>query len=260
MLKFIDNFDKKVSLAEFKLIIPAVSVGNVGQLAVDLVISTLNLTRVGYIRHQNISPVVAKCLNGLTTECELYASSDLKIAVVQIRSTYGKFSSISKFFTDLCKSFKCVVILSGSYAYERKNIHLVQEPLYYLATDVFHDVKLPGLPGKWKKLEECDITPKRTKIPGKFFFIIKWEINKKLTCLFFLPGSGIGDHLYDLCAEEGIPALLIVSFVSEGDNRNDAVAMADYLNSWLELKSENFWKVPVVWDTLFGNPIPQNLF
>ena len=37
---------------------PTVSFGNVGQLAADLVISTLWMERVGYIYHESIIPVV----------------------------------------------------------------------------------------------------------------------------------------------------------------------------------------------------------
>ena len=37
---------------------PAVSVGNVGQLAVDMVISTLWMERIGYIYHDSILPLV----------------------------------------------------------------------------------------------------------------------------------------------------------------------------------------------------------
>lgn len=36
---------------------PAVAVGNVGQLAVDLMVSTLNMTRVGYIHTDCLIPM-----------------------------------------------------------------------------------------------------------------------------------------------------------------------------------------------------------
>jgi proteasome assembly chaperone 2 len=40
------------------LLQPVVSVGNVGQLAADLIISTLWMDRIGYIMHEAITPAV----------------------------------------------------------------------------------------------------------------------------------------------------------------------------------------------------------
>lgn len=65
--------------------------------------------------------------------------------------------------------------------------------------------------------------------------------------------------------EEHIPATLIVNFVSEGDNRGDAVDIANYLDSWLKIRkrggaSEKSWRIPPVWDTLYGNSYPQEIF
>uniref|UniRef100_A0A671MJX1 Proteasome assembly chaperone 2 n=1 Tax=Sinocyclocheilus anshuiensis TaxID=1608454 RepID=A0A671MJX1_9TELE len=69
---------------------PAVSVGNVGQLAVDLLISTLNMPRVGYFHTDCLtamagnSPYAASAQ--LSTGAEVYSHRDLKLAVLQIRT------------------------------------------------------------------------------------------------------------------------------------------------------------------------------
>lgn len=66
---------------------PSVSIGNVGQLAVDLIISTLQLQRLGYFE----SPDVLPCLGiddewDLVTPLELYGSSGSQLVVLQQRS------------------------------------------------------------------------------------------------------------------------------------------------------------------------------
>lgn len=169
MLTFIDNKDGNIKLKEYVLVVPAVSVGNVGQLAADLLISTLQLTKIGYIRHRNLLPVATYVsgTEGITTECELFASTELKIAVIQIRSTYGPFVSIAPFFSELCKSVKSVVILTGSFAYERKNIHLVSQPLRFLTTDTLKKCTLPPIPQEWQKLDDVKDSYDRIRVPGE---------------------------------------------------------------------------------------------
>ena len=54
---------------------PCVSVGNVAQLAVDLLINSLQLSRVGYLSHDSILPLVgtaayAHTMNTLHTAAE----------------------------------------------------------------------------------------------------------------------------------------------------------------------------------------------
>jgi len=82
----------------------------------------------------------------------------------------------------------------------------------------------------------------------------------RYTIISFVLGSGIGDKLFKLCQQENIPTLLIVIFVSEGDNRPDAVALADYLNLNLKMNTKEKWEVPITWSTLYGNSFPSEIF
>ncbi|GFN96011.1 proteasome assembly chaperone 2, partial [Plakobranchus ocellatus] len=77
---------------------PTVSVGNVGQLAADLVISTLWMERVGFIIHRSLLPCVGNnpfahedatsCK--MTTCCEVYESTVAQIVVIQQRAPFIK--------------------------------------------------------------------------------------------------------------------------------------------------------------------------
>lgn len=55
-LKSAANFDDSSSISF--LFQPAVSVGNVGQLAIDLIISTLNMSKIGYFYTDCLVPMV----------------------------------------------------------------------------------------------------------------------------------------------------------------------------------------------------------
>ena len=48
---------------------PSVSVGNVAQLAVDVLINTLQLSRVGHLHHPSLLPLVGSAAYSHTTNC-----------------------------------------------------------------------------------------------------------------------------------------------------------------------------------------------
>ncbi|XP_032875315.1 proteasome assembly chaperone 2 isoform X2 [Amblyraja radiata] len=126
-----------VNLRGLVLVMPVVSVGNVGQLSVDLIISTLGLPRVGYIHSDGLVPVVGNDPYATTSEnssemctsCEVYASADRKLAVLQIRSpiVQGKQRSFRQQILSWIKEneFSRVVVLSSSFAHHRVDQQLV---------------------------------------------------------------------------------------------------------------------------------------
>eukprot|EP00959_Pyramimonas_sp_CCMP1952_P461773 9482162-Pyramimonas_sp.AAC.1 len=86
--------EPQLQLAGCTLVVPAVSTANVGQLAVDLLISTLELPRVGYLEHDAVLPCVgndpyvassSSCGN-VATCMELYADASKALVVMQQRA------------------------------------------------------------------------------------------------------------------------------------------------------------------------------
>lgn len=79
------------SVAGWSLVVPAVSVGNVGQLAVDALLATLpRADRIGYIHSGAVMPAVAAAARdepaGAILPVEVYACEPLRLVVVQRRS------------------------------------------------------------------------------------------------------------------------------------------------------------------------------
>ena len=69
---------------------PAVTIGNVGQLAIDLLISTAQLQLVGHLESQHVLPCFGVDAfvsgGGPTTALELFLDADRQVLVLQQRS------------------------------------------------------------------------------------------------------------------------------------------------------------------------------
>uniref|UniRef100_A0A3Q2QWN2 Proteasome assembly chaperone 2 n=1 Tax=Fundulus heteroclitus TaxID=8078 RepID=A0A3Q2QWN2_FUNHE len=211
---------------------PAVAVGNVGQLAVDLVVSTLNMSRVGYFHTDCLIPMAgnnpyASCKDDteeLHTPAEVYTAAELKLAVLQIRAPILQTRS-KRFRQQLvswikASGFSRTVVLSSSHAYQRDDQQLT--PLRYLITPSLLTTSADALKElSWREMERMPA------FPG-----VKDADAEPRLCI---PGGGITKGLYtDSCAED-LPLAVLLLFCSEGDNIPDAFALVNHLNDWLHL-------------------------
>ncbi|NXX90076.1 PSMG2 protein, partial [Centropus bengalensis] len=253
----------------FTLLMPAVSVGNVGQLAVDLVISTLNMTKVGYFYTDCLVPMVGNNPYAtaeensveLSINAEVYSLPSKKLVVLQIRSPFikNKYRPFCQALLSWVETSKCarVILLSSSHAYQRDDEQLLGTPLRYLLTPHLERA-VGGLLQElnWKEME------KAAAYPGIS------DAEKVL----HIPGGGITKRLFTESCSKGIQMAVLLKFCSEGDNIPDAFTLVNYLNEWLQLiKSEvsasnnstdisSQWKIPSSWRLLFGNGLPPALF
>ncbi|KAJ7551012.1 hypothetical protein O6H91_07G129900 [Diphasiastrum complanatum] len=105
------------------LVLPVLSIGNVGQLAVDLLISSLGAERIGFLEDPNVLPCVGNDPFGpepegrLTVALELYRDVKRELGILQQRSPVAKGSMLkyAKNLATWAKSagFKEIVILSS---------------------------------------------------------------------------------------------------------------------------------------------------
>lgn len=267
--------DVDVNWSEFTLILPAVSIGNVGQLAVDLVVSSIspNAHHIGYFYDSCVLPVVgndaftqsAESLGKLNVSVEVYKNDDLKFVVVQQRAPLvkGRQAEYCKKLVSWikCCKFKQVILVSSISATERLDSQIEGSPLRYLVTPAAKNL-LPLFDGlSWKTLE------KRPKFPH-----MTEELSDENRD-FYLPGGGITKKFYEACCKDDVPLAVLLTFCSEGDNISDAVNLFLYLNDWLKMvprreveqkvlgKTSSF-TFPASWHLMFGSPVhPQgNLF
>lgn len=244
---------------------PAVAVGNVGQLAVDLIVSTLTMSRVGYIHTDCLIPMAgsnpyATCKGDaeeLHTPAEVYTAAELKLAVLQIRAPViqTKSKNFRKQLISWIKSsgFSRTVVLSSSHAYQRDDQQLQGTPLRYLITLSLLKTSADALKELgWREMEQVPAFPGLT------------DTNAEPR--LYIPGAGITKGLYTDSCTEDLPLAVLLLFCSEGDNIPDAFTLVNHLNDWLHLldspnqEPKSKWKIPSSWNLLFGSGIPPALF
>ncbi|NP_001011145.1 proteasome assembly chaperone 2 [Xenopus tropicalis] len=249
--------------SDYTLLLPAISVGNVGQLAIDLIISTLKIPKVGYFYTDCLVPMVGsnpyetdeENAKELCTNAEVYALPSQKLAVLQLRSLVIKKKS--KSFRQALVSwikrcaFARVILLSSCHAYHRDDTQLFGTPFRYLVTPALQKSVADVLKElEWKEMEKV------SSYPGL-------NDNEKRV---FIPGGGFTKRFYDDCCLEDLQMAVVLKFCSEGDNVPDAFSLLNQVNEWLHLVASTNgdvlakWKAPGSWQLLFGSGLPAAIF
>jgi len=135
------------SFAGFTLLLPAVSIGNVGQLALEALTLTYALDKVGYIYDPDVLPVCgadalaqseADQCGSLTIALEVFASAQRKVVIVQqrspvVRAARGAFCErVLRWAAE--QRVQHVMLLSSSRSYLRSDAQLQGSQLRYLTT------------------------------------------------------------------------------------------------------------------------------
>ncbi|KAL8612428.1 hypothetical protein ACOMHN_008413 [Nucella lapillus] len=277
---FIPTVQNKVyNWEEYTLLVPMVSVGNVGQLTADLIISTLWMDRIGYIWHDAITPAIGNnpfahadaTACKLTSCCEVYESASTQVMAIQQRAPLikGRVKSYVKFLSDWIKEkkFYQVVIVGSTFSHERLDFQMEGPPFRIVMSDKLRERSGDVLQCRlgWKEME-----PRPSLMNGG-----SQSTEQNSNGSLFMPGSGIAKSLLEACGD--MPVLVFLMFCSEGDNAQDAIDVAQQLNGWMNLitrKEERRgsieskdvaqgivdWKVPTSWKHFYGAKFDQTLF
>jgi len=231
------------------IIIPIVSTANLGQLAVDLLVSSLGLERVGIFDSDFVFPVVGgreDGSTGVTTPLELFGKEGFPFYFLQQRSPVIK-SCKSEFVVSLISfvqqhQFSSVLILSGLDLSHRDDSHMLNQAYHLLPIS-------NAAPDQSAELV--------SRLPS----IIPPYTEKQDLSSLRLPSSGITKQLLLSLPTSGFPSTgVVLQYVLEGDNREDAYLMATNVARTLGLQ-EFKWKEPSSWKQgLFGAPHDQTLF
>ncbi|XP_036085722.1 proteasome assembly chaperone 2 isoform X2 [Rousettus aegyptiacus] len=177
-------------LAGFTLLMPAVSVGNVGQLAIDLIISTLNMCKIGYFYTDCLVPMVGNNPYATSEEdsaelsinAEVYSLPSKKLVALQLRSIFIKYKSkpFCEKLLSWVKSSNCakVIVLSSSHSYHRNDLQLRR---YLLTPSMQKSVQNKIKSLNWEEMEKSQCIP---------------ETHDSEFCIR-IPGGGITKTLYD---------------------------------------------------------------
>ncbi|XP_076661283.1 proteasome assembly chaperone 2 [Halictus rubicundus] len=240
---------EEIDLEDYTLILPSVAVGNVGQLSIDLLISSLNLQKIGSMWSSLFLPIIGhdpynKQCNSLCTAADFYLGATCKIILLQLRSPY--VGNSTDFYEELVqfiqlKKFSKIIILTSSYDYEQSDRS--DSRLRYLSSDNSLLNNIESL--HWKE------HVRNTLVESA-------ENN-------YIPGGGFANGLYNYLKSSDVPCTVLFCYCSEGDNVSDALMLVKGLDQWLNILETNSdiginVIYPPSWEYLFGNPPAPEIF
>lgn len=176
-------------------------------------------------------------VNNITTACELFVSESKKLACFQLRSPLVP-DQMQAFFDELLQFLQTqrignLVILTSSFAHEQHTIESTK--FMYLANDTF-----------------------KTAFK-QHFASTEWnEYNASI-----IHGGGFAMKLWQRVLEKGFSVCLLFKYVSEGDNRADAVQFVEHLDAMQAnemLGNDVRLKMPISWKALYGNNPTEQLY
>jgi len=210
-----------------------VSVGNIGQLVIDLlmtnVTSSSRVKKVGRIFHSSLEPVVGSDIHlpkgvppGLMTACEVFLVEDRKYVVVHFHSPVtmrGRQDFVKSFVGWIQdQKFSQVVCFGSIFAADRTDLQLIGVPIRYLATGGSSE----SITSKLRELELRRLEKRQFPAPAILDENYSLEDNKGV---LHVPGGGITKPLFELCDKRGIPFVALLMFTSDGENSPEAISL-----------------------------------
>ncbi|XP_062178103.1 uncharacterized protein LOC133882889 [Alnus glutinosa] len=264
------------------LVLPALSIGNVGQLAVDLIVSSTRAERIGYLDDPHVLPCVGNDAFGqlpqgeLALPLEAYDSLPIGLTLLQQRSPVvkGMMVEFAKNLADFAAASgkKHVVVLSSLDFGRLRNIDMSSGlQTYYLSstnTDGTDDY-CEGL--GWKRLQEYNPTQRGWKYLSN---LAERNATHEETLPFedeleeedYYPSLPFA-ALFSCFKAKGLKVTCLFCYCSEGDNIPDAFHLAEAASKLLGLSPSNFhgdeggkWLIPFSWKTVYGPPPDIDMF
>ncbi|KAL2623415.1 hypothetical protein R1flu_003620 [Riccia fluitans] len=244
------------------LILPALSIGNVGQLATDLLISEPSMIKAGYLDDPYVLPCVGNDPIGLepagnlTVALEVFEDAKNGLTIIQQRSPVVKGGMVeyAKHVAEWAETsgVKEVLILAGINSGKRERKEMMDGPrIYYVTNDtetsVFEQLG-------WKILEHSEAL----NDADRFIQGPAEEVDGFLTDENYYAGQPFS-LLYSCCKARGLKVTCVLTFCAEGDNIPDAYFVLDSIQRYLHQKNGSIFdrtsvSVPLSWATVYGPP------
>lgn len=264
------------------LLLPALSIGNVGQLAVDLLVSSTRAERIGYLDDPYILPCVGNNAYGpipcgdLALPLEAYDSPANALTLVQQRSpvVQGMMIEFAKNLADfaVASGKKHIVVLSGLDFGRWQRIDMSSGlQTYYLSSTNSDGTDEYCEQLGWKRLQEYNPAQRSWKYLSALAEGNPLEENRlpfedELEEEDYYPSLPFA-ALFSCFKAKGLKVTCLLCYCSEGDNIPDAFHLAEAACKLLRLSPENFhgdegskWLIPFSWKTVYGPPPDMSIF
>ncbi|CAN6303408.1 unnamed protein product [Urochloa humidicola] len=264
------------------LIMPALSIGNVGQLAVDLLIYSARASRVAYLDEPSVLSCAGNdafgpdAVGDLALPLEAYESTSHGLAFIQQRSPVitGMMVSFAKNVADFVTSIgkNHLVILSSLDSGKRRIIDASSDMQVYYLSSCNEDGSDPEYEKLgWKKLEEYDPSHKRWScltglVESSVFTEDMVEDTDEMTINDYYASLPFA-ALFSACKAKGLKVSCVLCYCSEGDNMPESFQLAEAVCKLLGHGPEKFhgngsngWTVPLSWKSVYGPPPDMSIF
>ncbi|XP_009416799.2 uncharacterized protein LOC103997343 [Musa acuminata AAA Group] len=264
------------------ILLPGLSIGNVGQLAVDLLISSTGAKRVGFLDEPSLLPCAGNDAYGpepegvLALPLEAYESPPHALTLIQQRSPVikGMMVEFAKNLADFVSSIgkKHVIILSSLDSGRMKKIVASSDMQVYYVSSTNNDGNDSDCERLgFKRLEEYDPTQRRWKYlnelaEGKTDHEDEPSFEDELVHDDYYPGLPFA-ALFSCCKAKGLKVTCLLCYCSEGDNIADSFQLADAACKLLRLTPDKLsghveggWNIPLSWQSVYGPPPDMSLF
>ncbi|CAH9126157.1 unnamed protein product [Cuscuta epithymum] len=263
------------------LLLPALSIGNVGQLAVDLFVSSLSAHRVGFIDDPNVLPCVgndaysATPPGQLALPLEVYESCSSGLSILQQRSPVlkGMMVPFAKNLANFAAASRIqhVVLLSSLDFGRWQSIDMSSGlQTYYLSGSNIDGKEDECERLGFKRLKEYNPSQRMWKYLSNLIEASDLEEKE-------LPYEELGDEdyiaslpfaaLFSCFKAKGMKVTCLFCYCSEGDNIPEAFHLAEAASQILRLPAKSFqgneggkWIVPFSWKSVYGPPPDMSLF
>jgi proteasome assembly chaperone 2 len=262
------------------LVLPAVSYGNVGQLAVDVLLctalSTSDATHAGHIQSRHVLPVCggdafgvpATATSTISTPCELYHCPSSNAVLLQRRSmcVKGRSNEFALELAQWCKEqkFKQIVLLAGadSGSLRDRAMHegLQQGLIHYVTSSQVQETFDHCT--SWQRFTQAERDPNGDVIaPTTTSTTHTYPSNVHM--------AGLSKRLFNACEVLKVPVVSLLCFVSEGYNVPDGVRLATSVCEHLpglapqstKESEPGRWVIPASWGSLAPtSPVEPDLF
>ncbi|KAG2705547.1 hypothetical protein I3760_05G059800 [Carya illinoinensis] len=264
------------------IVLPALSIGNVGQLAVDLLVSSTRAERIGFLDDPNVLPCVGNDAYGpvpqgeLALPLEAYDLSSNGLTLLQQRSPVvkGKMVEFAKNLADFAAASgkKDVLVLSSLDFARWRNIDMSSGlQMYYLSSTNTDGTDDHCEQLNWKRLQEYNPDQRgwkylSTLAEGNATQEDNFPFEDELEEEDYYPSLPFA-ALFSCFKARGLKATCLLCYCSEGDNIPDAFHLAEAATKLLGLSPSNFhgneggkWLVPFSWNTVYGPPPDMSIF
>lgn len=280
-MEFIIEEGKCLNKETSTLILPALSIGNVGQLAVDLLVSSTRAERIGYLDDPYILPCVGNDAYGptpcgeLALPLEAYDSRNNGVVLVQQRSPVvkGMMVEFARNLADfaVATGMNHVLVLSSLEFMRLQKIDTSSGmQIFYLSstnTDGTDDCcERLG----WKKWQEYNPDQRSWKYLSS---LAEGNARQEDNLPFedepededYYPSLPFA-ALFSCFKAKGIKVTCLLCYCSEGDNTPEAFSLAEATSKLLGLSIDNShgeggkWLIPFSWRTVYGPPPDLSMF